>query len=149
MLRPNDIAETKEKKTYLCLTISFEIIDLLWFLFKNFPKIHTHMHTNKILHKIKYKYNSTDNISLSLSPSCSLHELQIHCFCSHFDGKNTVCKHLHTVCYCLRMADRCSWWCCVYLSMKLIPINNKLYGVCADWQRNSHTQMYTREESAR
>lgn len=59
------------------------------------------------------------------------------CFSFRGNKKNTVNKHLHTECYCLRMVERC-----VYLSMKLIPINNKLNGVCTI-DNNSHTQTLT------
>lgn len=100
----------------------FEVIDLLWFLFKNFPKIYT----QKISHKIKYKYNSTDTQCLFLRALsvCYLAVQSAMLYACFVCGKNTLCKHLHIERYCLLLADRCGW--CVYLSMKLIPINNKL-----------------------
>lgn len=73
------------------------------------------------------------------------------CVCVCFGcvrGKNTLCKHLNTERYCLALVDRCRW--CVYLSMKLIPINNKLNRCLSNiTMKTNHTHTHTQRERER
>lgn len=120
----------------------FEVIDLLWFLFKNFPKIyltlpkkfHTRLNTNTI--------QQTYNVCFCVRWVCDLAVQSAMLYACFVCGKNTLCKHLHIERYCLLLADRCRW--CVYLSMKLIPINNKLKRCLSIFtMKTSHTHTHT------
>lgn len=108
-------------ETHSSLTIILKSLICYDFCLRTSPKytpkkFHTRLNTNTI--------QQTNSVCFCVRWVCYLAVQSAMLYACFVCGKNTLCKHLHIERYCLLLADRCGW--CVYLSMKLIPINNKL-----------------------